>query len=138
MNSIDFSAQIAAIKEGNGVSIMLAFLQAKQQYQIYHWQTTSYAEHKAFDDIYDSLGALIDKFMEAYMGKYGRVIPSKDFTVPLTNYSKENVFKTTDGFIGFLINTVPSLLKGQDTDLLNIRDEMLGDLNKLKYLLTLK
>lgn len=138
MNSIDFSAQIAAIKEGNGVSIMLALIQAKQQYQIYHWQTTSYAEHKAFDSIYDSLGDLVDKFMEVYMGKYGRVIPSKSIAVNVNNYSQEAAIKTTNDFIGFLTITLPSLLKNQDTDLLNIRDEILGELNQLKYLLTLK
>jgi hypothetical protein len=38
-----------------------------------------------------------------------------------------------------LVNDVPTMLDAKkDTDLLNIRDEMLADVNKTKYLLTLK
>ena len=38
-----------------------------------------------------------------------------------------------------LTDDVPGLLdSGDDTDLLNIRDEMLSEFNKLRYLLTLK
>jgi hypothetical protein len=43
-----------------------------------------------------------------------------------------------DEFIEYLVTEVPKGLDTEkDTDLLNIRDEMLGQLNKLKYLLTL-
>ena len=40
--------------------------------------------------------------------------------------------------IEFLQNDLPEELEKTDTDLLNIRDEMLGLLNKTKYLLLLK
>jgi len=43
-----------------------------------------------------------------------------------------------DVFIEFLQNDLPEELEKTDTDLLNIRDEMLGLLNKTKYLLLLK
>jgi len=36
-----------------------------------------------------------------------------------------------------LVNELPKSLEESDTDLFNIRDEMLAQLNKLKYLLTL-
>jgi hypothetical protein len=36
-----------------------------------------------------------------------------------------------------LVTELPKQLKPEDTNLLNIRDEMLGELQKLKYLLTL-
>jgi hypothetical protein len=39
----------------------------------------------------------------------------------------------------YLINELPTMLdSAKDTDLLNIRDEILGSVNKTKYLLTLK
>ena len=38
----------------------------------------------------------------------------------------------------YLVKDVPEMLETTDTDLLNIRDEMLGEINKTKYLLTLK
>jgi hypothetical protein len=43
----------------------------------------------------------------------------------------------TDSYIVFLIGLNDILDKVQDSDLLNIRDEILGSLNQLKYLLTL-
>ena len=43
-----------------------------------------------------------------------------------------------DETIAFLLSLSNMLSPSNDTDLLNIRDEMLGEFNKLKYLLTLK
>jgi len=40
-------------------------------------------------------------------------------------------------YIDYLINELPKSLGETDTDLFNIRDEMLAQLHKLKYLLTL-
>jgi hypothetical protein len=138
MYLIDFSKKIAALRKNDNSDIMIRLIQAKQQYQIFHWQTNSYSEHKAFDSIYDSLGDLVDKFMEVYMGKYGRIILSDDFSFNLKNYNQDNPITFTNEFIQFLSNDIPYSLEEKDTDLFNIRDEMLGNLNQLKYLLTLK
>jgi hypothetical protein len=43
-----------------------------------------------------------------------------------------------DGITEFLVEMTDKLDKRYDTDLLNIRDEMLADINQLKYRLTLK
>ena len=43
-----------------------------------------------------------------------------------------------DSNINYLSNELPKGLKPVDTNLLNVRDEMIGALQKLKYLLTLK
>jgi hypothetical protein len=40
-------------------------------------------------------------------------------------------------YINFLKNDLPKNLGSNDTDLLNIRDEMLSNLNKTLYLFTL-
>ena len=112
------------------------FIQLQQQFRTLHWETKSYARHKAYGEIYDSLDDTIDTFMETYMGKKGR--PKFD-TINIELKSMKNV-KIND-FIGEAINFLNGLtseLDEKDTDLLNIRDEMLGELNKLKYLLTLK
>lgn len=112
------------------------------QLRIFHWQTTSYAEHQAFGLTYDSLDETIDKFVEVYMGKHGRVFQMGDnFNVQLYNYSSENLNQYIEKTIDYLTyNLLPSseYEPVKNTDLLNIRDEMLGDINKLKYLLTLK
>lgn len=108
------------------------------QLKIHHWQTKSYAQHQAFGGAYDSFSALIDEFIEVFMGKYGRIKSEKGFSIDLVNYEDLSPVEFIDKYINFLIKDVTDKLnKETDTDLLNIRDEMLGELNKLKYLLTL-
>ena len=118
------------------MNLVELFLTLQNQMRIYHWQTTSYAEHKALGKAYEDLDDLIDSFMETYIGKYKRPVAKDKFNISLFNYGssmKDNI----DAFIDVLTEDLPKSLSEKDTDLLNIRDEMLGLLNKLKYLLTL-
>lgn len=110
-------------------------IEMEQQMRIWHWQTKSFARHSAYGSTYSELGDLIDAFMEAYMGKYGRI--TIDGTINLQNISEDTVSKI-DLYLEFLWSLTDALDPRTDTDLLNIRDEMLGLMNKLKYLLTLK
>jgi len=121
----------------SNIELVTYLLSMVNQYKIFHWQTTSYSQHKAFDSIFGDLNGLVDDFVETYMGKYGRVIALGGFKIEVDNLTKENALTYTDKCIYFLTEKLPSNLASKDTDLLNIRDEMLGKLNQLKYLLTL-
>jgi hypothetical protein len=129
--------EIKAETDGKGELIQTTMLQMQKQYQIFHWQTTSFSQHKSFGKIYESLDESIDAFIETYMGKYGRVISASKFNLEMSNYSDLNFSTATDSYIEFLINLTNMLDAARDTDLLNTRDEILGSLNRLKYLLTL-
>jgi DNA-binding ferritin-like protein len=108
------------------------------QIKVFHWNTKSYSEHKAFDFAYEELSDSIDDFLEVYMGTYGRV-EKPNYKIILDNYvSNDNCSEVIDTYIDFLINKLPKILKSTDTELLNIRDEMLAVLNRVKYFLTLK
>jgi hypothetical protein len=118
--------------------IMIGALMAMQnQFRVFHWQTESHAQHVAFGSAYESLDELIDEFVEVYQGKNGIVKPNEGFKIKLENLDN-NPSEMIDVFIEFLQNDLPEELEEKDTDLLNIRDEMLGLLNKTKYLLLLK
>ena len=52
--------------------ILHVMLILRNQVKLYHWQTMSFSRHKATDDLVTSLDTNIDKFTEAYMGRYGR------------------------------------------------------------------
>jgi hypothetical protein len=70
------------------------------------------------------------------MGKYGRPKAKDSFKINLINYSDD--FKSSiTSYIDVLVEDFPKAFKEKDTDLLNIRDEMLGTLNQLMYLLSL-
>jgi hypothetical protein len=117
------------------MELLQFFIQLQQQFRTLHWETKSYARHKAYGDIYGTLDDLVDTFMETHMGKYGR--PKFD-TINIELQAMKNI-KIND-FINDAIDFLNGLsekLSDKDTDLLNIRDEMLAELNKLKYLLTL-
>lgn len=132
-------AKVETKAEANdkGETIQTMMLQMQNQYKIFHWQTTSFSQHKSFDSVVESLIGNIDEFMEIYMGKYGRVIASNAFNLTLANLSNSDAVVATDNYINFLIGLSNALDSTKDTDLLNIRDEILGSLNQLKYLLTL-
>ncbi len=113
-------------------------LSLQTQMKINHWQTKGFARHNAFGGFYDSLNGLIDTFVESAMGKYGRfTLDEETKTIQLSNLSeldmKGLVNTVRESFVQMSEQLDPS-----DTDLLNIRDEMLGELNKLSYLLTLE
>ena len=117
--------------------IVTNLLTLHNQLKIHHWQTKSYAEHQALGTTYDEFTDLIDEFIETLMGKYGRVKSESGFKIELSNYEDLSTVDFVDKYIDYLIKEVPKGLEETDTDLLNLRDEMLGQLNKLKYLLTL-
>ena len=121
-----------------GELILTTLVGAADQYKVFHWQTKSFSQHKSLDEIVDSLRENTDELIEAYQGRYGRVISSSSFKLNLENYSTvEAVLGYTDKLIGFLVETFPTLITPKSTDLLNIRDEILGNLYQLKYLLSL-
>ena len=113
-------------------------LNLQNQIRIFHWQTKSYAEHKAFGKLYEGLDPIIDSFVEVYFGKNGTRKATKTFDISLKNYETGMGIKVIDDALDFLVTEIPQIVKPEDTELLNIRDEMLALLNQTKYLLTLK
>ena len=116
----------------------LKLIQIQTQFKFLHWQTMGDAKHKAYGEIYDSLTDSIDKFVEAMMGKYGRVEFEPEFSIMFQDIKNLSIQNFLDGITEFLVNMTDQLDQRYDTDLLNIRDEILGDVNQLKYRLTLK
>ena len=120
------------------MNFLSILLELQNQLRIYHWQTESFATHKALGDAYENLDEQIDIFVEEFMGKYGKIRSDKGFNITLKNIDESDINSVINTAIEFLDKQLPSLLQPNDTNLLNIRDEMLGVLEKLKYLLTLK
>lgn len=115
------------------------FLGLQCQFKIMHWQTKGYARHQAFGNIYDTLDDLIDTYVEISMGKFGRFsIDEANRNIEIFNLQDIDIVKFIQKIKEFLIGLSKELSTENDTDLLNLRDEMLGEVNKLAYLLTLE
>lgn len=114
------------------------FLGLQAQLKIFHWQTKGYARHNAFGMTYDTLEDLIDTFVEEAMGKYGRfTLDDETNMIQLANLKELKPEAMLDTIVSAL-NQFSEQFDESDTNLLNVRDEMLGSINKLKYLLTLE
>jgi hypothetical protein len=115
------------------------FFALRDQIKLYHWQTTSYARHKATDDVIKELDGHIDSFVEIYTGKYGRSrVGTATNTITVRNLGDAAAIRFVKESLAYLAGPLTKSLSPRDTDLTNIRDEMMGNLNQLLYLFTLK
>lgn len=116
--------------------IVLIFLELLNMVKLFHWQTDYFSIHKTTDQLYDDLSNNIDKYVEVMLGK---------------NMSRPNIQQKSIPLYSFL--NLPSFLKQiekykkqlihlkyshEHSDLSNIRDEILGNLNQFTYLLSFK
>lgn len=104
--------------------------------KLFHFQTELYGAHKASDAYLEKFAQTMDKFLEIAQGIYGK-ITLKKYTLSGSSHTDENIIKHIDGMITLLREKINDVL-GNYTDLINIRDELVGDAEQLKYLLTFK
>lgn len=114
------------------------FLGLQCQIRVNHWQTKSDERHRAFGQFYENMDDLIDRYVEAAMGKYERFVLDDDTKMIELNNISDIDTKAMVSTVREALIQIGTQLDTTDTDLLNIRDEMLFELNKLSYLLTLK
>jgi hypothetical protein len=122
--------------------ITVVFFEMLLMVKLFHWKTSSYAVHKATDDLYTKLNANMDSFIEVLLGKTGlRIDLMGTKSIRLIDLSSPESFKREiESFKGYLVslNDNSTMKRMSNTDLYNIRDTILGDLNQLLYLLTFK
>jgi hypothetical protein len=121
---------------GSGGDLVTHLLTIRNQVKLYHWQTGSFARHKATDDLTAALDTTIDSFVESYMGRYGR--PKVSGGIKLHNFSESAAKSFVAKETAYLQKVLPRKIGKNDTDLLNLRDTLLGDLTKVLYLFTLQ
>lgn len=108
-------------------------LQFHAQLKLWHWQTLLFAQHNAFGDAYEALEDPIDEIVESSIGITGREkITALDLTISgdlATVNAKILEFKV------FLVGLNREF--AAYTDILNLRDTILGEVDQLLYRLTL-
>jgi DNA-binding ferritin-like protein len=107
-----------------------------EQSRIFHWQTPSYAEHKALGKFYEGLEELIDSFAESAMGQVG-VPRGGNWSLDLRNYGEYPL----DQFMDDVMTEFKGMKRevSEDmSDLQNILDEMIAVTTRTRYLLHLQ
>jgi DNA-binding ferritin-like protein len=123
--------------------ITLQFFEMILLIKLFHWKTHSYSTHKATDKLYEDLNEHMDRFMEVLLGKTGiRMNFKQQKSISLYDLdSQEKLIAKVNQFKSYLVNllnkkSLENLML--DTGLLNVRDEILEDMNQFLYLLSLK
>lgn len=117
------------------MTVVQPLLQFQSQLKTWHWLTKSFAQHNAFGDAYNAISDKIDDFVEVYFGRYGREA--------LAGVTLSIRALVDDATVTALLNEIKLYLTGMDreigsaSDLLAIRDDILGEVNHLVYRLSL-
>jgi len=117
--------------------IVRIFIEMINAVKLYHWKTRSFSQHSATDELFERLNKHVDKFVETMLGKDELRIKLLSKHTELYDFSntfsfKERIYEYRE----FLISMSDCLKDSRDSDLMNIRDEILGDINQFLYLLT--
>jgi hypothetical protein len=128
---------IRSVRRGGdkGGDIVCHLLTIRNQIKLYHWQTKQFSRHTATDALTAALDTSIDNFVESYMGRYGR--PTVTGSIKLHNFSESAAKSFVAKETKYLETDLPRTIGKTDSDLLNIRDEILAELTKVSYLFTL-
>jgi hypothetical protein len=120
-------------------SIAVTLLDVLNQLKIYHWQTKSYARHKASDELISNLTSSIDQIVEIMQGKKNTrlFISDSNDLIRIQNQNDNDIIELLGEFKTYLVMIFPRYLTNKDTDILNIRDDLLGNVNKTLYLFSL-
>ena len=118
-------------------------LQNVVQTKLLHWQSHFYGQHKALDELFDGLIDKGDTLAESIMGKYGRpVLTEEQLCLTLMNYNNPEKGDLSD-FMDHLykcyaIECKSLFEEGKDSEILNIMEEIIALVDKIKYLISLR
>jgi DNA-binding ferritin-like protein len=132
------------VKPSRTCSIVFSkILQNMAQTKLLHWQSRMYGQHKALDKLFEGIIDLGDNLAESIMGKYERPTLSQDeLCLKLMNFkSPEN--GELSQFVGHLHKCYAEDCRSlfdptKDSEIINILDEIVALIDKIKHLLSLK
>jgi hypothetical protein len=111
-------------------------LYLRNQIHLFHWQTEVGDAHKALGDFYDTFLGKLDEIVEVCMGKHGRVVFTPLATAPLQNLKDINV----EEFVKLQytsMNEYREKVYANDPEIQNLLEEVMAEIQKLSYLLTM-
>ena len=108
--------------------------QSRTQAHVFHHQTSSYSEHKALRNYYESIVPLVDGFVESVQGRLGIIVDYS--TYPLSNWEEGAAMEYFHMLCGFVQDGRKTL--AQDSWIQNQIDTIVELLYETKYLLSLK
>jgi hypothetical protein len=109
--------------------LVLTLLHSATNTHILHWQSKSYAEHKALGKFYKELPGKVDELVEAIQGRYDSTIE-----FPVDYYPPEKTGKLELHDLSEYFEEKRKVLP-QDSEIQNIADEIQALIDSTLYLL---
>ena len=107
-----------------------------EQIHLLHWQTTSYAEHKALNKLYDKVGDLQDEIIEKIMGYSGKRVKAYRIDA-LKDYATGMPNQVVKELVAFAKNLEEFGETNNMPDIENVAQSLSGEAAQTLYLLTL-
>jgi len=104
-----------------------------EQLHLLHWQTTSYAQHKALGKLYEYVQDFKDGVVEKLMGYTGK----RPSAIKLEQLTATDPNAVVTALMDFASNLKRYAESNSYHDIANLADALSGEAAKTKYLLTL-
>lgn len=118
--------------------IVKMFFKLQLNVKLFHWNTNSYGSHIASDQLYESLDKHIDRFVEVYLAKYGRMQINVKFPVNFEVVSDQQIVPYLKSAVTYLSSNEFWKSFDKDYDLQTILSDIIESLNKAVYLITIE
>lgn len=113
------------------------FLEMINVIKIHHWNTKVYSVHRATNELLEKLEHSTDRFIEILLGKCNSRLKNITQRINLIDIKKKDSLKHKLFEYRIILVDMNNIFnKTRDSDLLSVRDEILGDINQFLYFLT--
>lgn len=133
----DIWKSILSGKQAADSDVLSRLFEFRIKLHLMHLATDSFAEHQALGKMYEGLDDFIDGFAETFMGAKG----SKDLakgSMSISVSADGDSMAVLDDLQSFINGELTEAIGPDETALLNMRDDLLGQAQATKYMLTLK
>jgi hypothetical protein len=113
--------------------LLKVFFQHQLQIKMYHFQTKKYGAHKACDKYLKKFRSNLDRFMEVAQGAFSK-FKIESIEINFETVDDVSINSELDKFVK-LCRSLDHNFKDY-SELINIRDEIIADVEQFKYLLT--
>ena len=132
--------------------VILAMFQIQATLRVSHFLSKKNSDHKTIDKFLKKFNKKMDKFIEVWMGKHEKFDLGKNRQVNVYQITDDELFTYLDLVLQFLTedrmtNSVYKLSKyplknvmnnKKNVDLMSIRDDIVKNINRMKYRLRLQ
>ena len=144
--------ETSSVNDNKIADVILAMFQIQATLRVSHFLSEKKSDHETLDKFLKKFNKKMDKFIEVWMGKHEKFDLGKNRQVNVYQITKDDLFAYLDLVLQFLTgdsmnNSVYKLSKytlgsvmnsKKNVDLMSIRDDIVRNINRIKYRLRLQ